>query len=530
MLGPLLAVATLIPPNGAAAVEPEILPVLARVGPWPVVSRQIGFQGRLWFANSVKGRNHNSADIYSLGSDGEARYETHLFSQDAGKPLVAASRLYWPFEDPRSSLDCGDFLATDGNGWTYGTIPTAVIYHVHALAESGRRLVAATSAWRAGLHLSGDGGRSWRQVYDHPTPKGRVTRIVDLMPLGDRVLAYLTSRDDKRVLRLAGDAVGDLPGWPAGGPLRGWTLFEDGVIALLAGEGGTAVWRSDGDSAEELAPPRPDWNPRHLAAGAGALWAVTGDGRLWRSPDGRDWRVPRRLEGGRPHEVAVFAGRPYVGGAGDDGRGILWGEALTGKATDGAGTADPPSAEPSRKPDWAELGEALDWAITDVRGYEKQAGSLCGLVAEAARAGPPDGFFESRWNAPWPDVSISLVGGATRVTARELGRWILLWGMALAGKGRVPVGILSEPWTTPVNRAEKYFAILPAALWTIARTGQNDIATLDALIARLDANDDPLWLTGDVVGALTAVTGRRFAYDRAAWRAWWVAARAAWPD
>ena len=42
--------------------------------------------------------------------------------------------------------------------------------------------------------------------------------------------------------------------------------------------------------------------------------------------------------------------------------------------------------------------------------------------------------------------------------------------------------------------------------------------TLDALIARLDRAGDPDWLAGDLVGALTALTGQRLGYDAAAWR------------
>ncbi len=90
------------------------LPLLAEVGPWPEVSRLIGFRGRLWLANSVKGVNHNSADLYSLDpASGELRYERHLFSQDAGRPLVHAGLLYWPSEDSRFSIGWGDLLITN---------------------------------------------------------------------------------------------------------------------------------------------------------------------------------------------------------------------------------------------------------------------------------------------------------------------------------------------------------------------------------------------------------------------------------
>ena len=66
----------------------------------------------------------------------------------------------------------------------------------------------------------------------------------------------------------------------------------------------------------------------------------------------------------------------------------------------------------------------------------------------------------------------------------------------------------------------------PAAPWAMARLGQNDPATLAALIGRLGREGDPDWLTGDLVGALADLTGRRFGYDIEAWRRWWRARKA----
>ena len=59
------------------------------------------------------------------------------------------------------------------------------------------------------------------------------------------------------------------------------------------------------------------------------------------------------------------------------------------------------------------------------------------------------------------------------------------------------------------------------AIWAAARLGQDGRPTLEALMDRLARADDPLWLRGDVVGALTALTGQRFGNDVAAWQAWW---------
>jgi hypothetical protein len=65
----------------------DALVPVARPGPWPGVSGLIGYAGRVWFVNSVKFVDHNSADIYSYDpATGAARYERHLFSQDAGAP------------------------------------------------------------------------------------------------------------------------------------------------------------------------------------------------------------------------------------------------------------------------------------------------------------------------------------------------------------------------------------------------------------------------------------------------------------
>ena len=41
------------------------------------------------------------------------------------------------------------------------------------------------------------------------------------------------------------------------------------------------------------------------------------------------------------------------------------------------------------------------------------------------------------------------------------------------------------------------------------------------MIDRINPDEDPLWLTGDFVGALSAVTGQHLGYDATAWRRWW---------
>jgi len=513
----------------------EALPKIAQVGPWPVVSKLVAFDGRLWFANSVKGRNHNSADLYSYDpTSGETRYERHLFSQDAGDPLVADGLLYWPFEDSRFSLGWGHFLMTDGTAWRYGTIPTAQIFHTHAMAQQGGDLIAATSAWRATLQRSSDGGRTWRVIYDHPTPERRVSRIVNLLPFGERLLADLKAREDGGLLSLAHGEVTRIPGWPHERPRRGLAAFRGQVYGLVQEEDGIALWRSDGVASERLRAPDEDWRARAIAAGDDALWVVTAEpsgGLVWRSPDGTSWEPAYQVTGGRPHELLFAAGQVFVSGAGDDGRGILWGPpAPVAFKTPSAGSLPSnPATEPNRR-DWVAAAAGLEAMLAQTDPYARHGAALRDLIYELATEGPPEGFFAERLKAVMPEDELSLIGGAVRDPAHKLGRWLLLWGMTLAGAGDVPLSLLGEPWTATENGAEKYFDAPPAALWTVANIGQRDRATIAALIERLGRADDPLWLRGDVVGALTTVSGERFAYDIAAWRDWWDAAAEGWPD
>jgi hypothetical protein len=100
--------------------------------------------------------------------------------------------------------------------------------------------------------------------------------------------------------------------------------------------------------------------------------------------------------------------------------------------------------------------------------------------------------------------------------------------MGLSREKGVPHASLTRPWTAPANRFQKYFDPQPAAIWAVAAAGQKNAATIDALIGRLDDAGDPLWLRAQIVGALTALTQHRFAYDVEKWRQWWRAARPDW--
>jgi len=184
--------------NATPAGNMPALKILAKIGPWPALSALIGFRGRLWFANSVRYPDHNSADLYSLGlASGDVRFERHLFSQDVGEPTIAGGLLYWPYEDPRPSVGWGHIAVTDGKTWRLRVMPGGPpMFHVHAMEKLDGRLYAATSAWRAGLHVSTDGGLRWRQIYDRPTPKRKISRIIALAGEADDILPALNGTYD----------------------------------------------------------------------------------------------------------------------------------------------------------------------------------------------------------------------------------------------------------------------------------------------------------------------------------------------
>jgi hypothetical protein len=176
---------------------------------------------------------------------------------------------------------------------------------------------------------------------------------------------------------------------------------------------------------------------------------------------------------------------------------------------------------------YAQAHEVMDTAFQAADAHARHAETVRAAVRRLAREGTADvgRAFEARLGAPAPEKMVSLFGGALVETAGALERWYLLWGLAYNGHGRVPVGLLSAPWTHEPNRAEKYFEPAPLAMWAAARLGQDDAETIDALVRGLGRDGEPDWLDGDRIGALTALTGERFGYDVGAWRAWWQARR-----
>ena len=512
--------AWIVPAPVRAQTEP--LKRLVQGLPWPGVSSLIGYRGRLWFANSVKFVNHNSADLYSFDPvSGKARYEKHLFSQDSGEPVLSNGLLYWPFEDSRFSPGHGEFMVTNGRDWAWRVIPKGQAFHTHAMTAIGDRIVAAISAWTAKLAVSNDRGATWSLAYEYPTPDGRVSRITALTTLAANVFAGVTTWYDDagpKLLRMGERGVAPVPGWPDGSEVAALAAYKGWVYGVNVIQNGADLLRTDGKIVERLAGPQGIIDD--FAVGPEALWAVTAgrrSGVLWRSANGTAWARVQRFDTGRPLSVTLFGSRPYVGLLTDHG-GELWGPGKREPVAFNRSIAALPSAPRLSSARRAETLAELDLVLADATRYGRLRSTMRPLALDQSEN--TANALIGRLKGPFAKGSARMFG-RRKIATERLAPWYLLWAAAHNGHGRIPVEYLKIPWTAKPNRSEKYIRLVPAASWAYARLGQRDTETLTALIDRLARPGDPQWLRGDIVGALTDLTGQRFAYDIDGWKRWW---------
>jgi len=507
----------------AQAEHPVKLDVLAQIGPWPVASRLVGYRGRPWFAGSVKGVNHNSADIWSLDpASGDLRYERALFSQDAGLPLVRDGLLYWPYEDALMAFGDGMIAVTDGENWALRTIPGDPIYHTYEMLDWHGDLLALAAAEDTALHRSADDGKHWRRIVRHTAPPPRIARLKDLTPFHGAVYAVLRDGKDRRLARWSGRAgtqFEDVQPWPRYRYVDGLTVHGDALYALVGRGAQREIWRHDGTNSNRVGP---TGRFVDLASDGERLWLVTRDGMLLTSRNGDDWLRAGQLQGGRPRELAVISGALYAAGAGDDGRGIVWGpkgHRMPAPASS-ITLADPP-AVPDKTIDWQAKGDAIDRMLADPAMFRQNGPEpIYRALRDALRRGAPNGFFAERLKAPVTNVAFDGFGGAMRLQSRDVSAVLVLSVMAEARQPTVPLRYLLQPWRARPNSFEKYFEPAMAAINAVGLARQGDPATVDALLKRLEFTGDPDWLHSEVIGALTAATGQHFGYDVAAWRAW----------
>ena len=171
----------------------------------------------------------------------------------------------------------------------------------------------------------------------------------------------------------------------------------------------------------------------------------------------------------------------------------------------------------------------LETALKKLENYDGHGRGLRETIGTALSKKPPAGFFTSLLNAEVPDEEIEMFGGQFSVPARDIAIWQLYAAIGLNGEKTVSPSLLQRRWRHKPNGPQKWMDPLLIGLHAIQRTGQNDSATVDALVRRLDNVEDPDWLRSQVSGTLVAITGQRFAYDLEAWKAWWRTAKKTWP-
>jgi len=252
------------------------------------------------------------------------------------------------------------------------------------------------------------------------------------------------------------------------------------------------------------------------------IWVVATDGRLWSSLDGNIWLRHGDLEKGRPTSIKAIAGAIYAAGVGDDGRGIVW-----GNPGHNIPLGEKPPELVSQHPaqqlamDWKSVGQEIDAFLSDQSTYEGAGtGEVRNLIMRAANNGAPLGFFAERLDAKIPAVTIRAFGGNMELRAQDIAHSIILSGMERSGNPEVPASYLTDPWHSQSNSYEKYFEIELSALRAVAASGQNDPKTVEALLARLEFVNDPAWLKSQVIGTLTAISGKHYGYDVISWQNW----------
>ncbi|CAN0397594.1 unnamed protein product, partial [Ectocarpus sp. 13 AM-2016] len=380
--------------------------------------------------------------------------------------------LYWPLEDSRNSVGWAEVTLTDGKAWRRRAIPGAQAFHNHAMVAWRGGLVAATSAWRAGLQGSSDGGTSWRRLYDHPTSERRVSRVVRLAAAEAFFLGHLIDVGQHRLLRSNGEETTLLDGWPEDLPVTALAGKANAIYIAANATDGIVLWRSDGSTLRQLEASLPDGRVQDLQAAAGRLWMLTtaagGGGSVWSSADGLGWREDLRLDGGTPWDLHVGAAGLYVGGTADSGLGALWVQDESFADDQGGGQLAPVvETESVGGLDWVSEAARLDGLLATPESYAARS-TLRDEIYRLAMAGPPEGFFADRLAVgEGPAGEIPLIGGQVRVTNRGFADWLLLWGMGLNGQSGVPTALLLQPWASAANPAEKYFEPAPSALWVV---------------------------------------------------------------
>ena len=340
------------------------------------------------------------------------------------------------------------------------------------------------------------------------------------------VFGALNAPEGQSLIRVDDGSGKPLIGWP-GGRSHGLTVHKGRLYGIVSNPEAAGVWRSDGERSERVWQPVEGWTPRALASDGEQLWMAgekPGRASLLRSGDGRTWREKAVLERGSPRDLVVYHGVIAVGGRGADDRGVLWVHRPSSIAKPATPAPDWPLFQDEAAPDfdWVKAGADLDRLLADPDSYLGFGRELRAAINALPLNGAPPDFYPDRLAAVMPAGPVTLFGDFTLDQMAIMGRWNLYWGMGLSRSGHVNPDDILRPWDYTPNRPFKFFSTPEIAIWAAGRIGEagTDGLVLEALVTRLEDEKTPLWLKGDVLGALFSITGERFGYDAKAWRGW----------
>ncbi len=502
---------------------------LTTPGPWPGISQMIAYNGKIWFANSNPLENFNAADIYTFDpATRETRYERGLFSQHIGRPAVYRGILYWPFEDPRSNLALGEYAITDGDNWALNTFTAGITLHVHAMEACKSLLMAGTGGWVGGLQMSPTGGDDWREVYQVPATGENLSRITDVRAVGDHCYFAVTSWNEPgpKLMEWRYGEVAEVPAWPTGNRVLSPIAHDGNLYAINQNGTETEIWRFDGTLSIRVAAPE-DVPLRALASNGNNMFLLTGDlnsATLWKSNMAGGWDDIQSFPDERPLSLYVVGEDIYVGTYVRGGQGSLWGPEQPQNPSPG------PDARTLEAPAVAELSDeivqasagALESAITPNPDYMAYRHDILSVMLPLAQTRNPayGNYLSDFMLEEFTNETIATFTG-NDYKFRQIIRWFSLHMMAVNGHGAIPTEWLSGGWRNENVPSEKYFYIYLAAVRAVGWIGQDDNATISALISRLTQTNEPAWVKADAIASLTALTGQRFAYDIDKWLGWW---------
>lgn len=514
--------------NGAT----QELERVARFEQWPGVSQVIAYRDRIWLVNSEPFRDNNAADVYSYSiKDKSLRYERSLFSQDVGVPVVFNGLLHWPFEDPRRSAGSGEYAVTDGTNWQWQAMRSGSVMHVHAMNVCDGELVAATGSWTGQLHRQEE-NNDWEVQYDYPAAESSFSRIVSVIQLNDDCIVGASARrkNEAKLFTLKGDKPEPIDGWPISDRVDNLTKHQQSIFAFADSGNNRRLIRYDGVQTHEVVLPD-NQRPRAMHSDGNSFWLVTHDsnsdtkrGNLWKYSGNNEFEAVLHFPD-VPISITSLGESVVIGTYAKSGGALLvvnnvgQSPRTEPKTTELKLESEPQDLDPALT---ETLYQEIQKIIKDPQSTDNYARALRrNLGRHPAIKTPEFGAALTRVLGESIEGPPTTMFTGQSIKHQDLVRWFLITTLAINGNGRVDPDWISLETELQVPDSSKVFDPSIASIVASGWLKQNDKQTLRALITRLNRTSDPLWVKADVIGALTAITNQRFAYDVSAWNLWW---------